>query len=502
MAQHQTKQRRISFIFYFHYCFRLFFCCLTSVAMAQGVHPGKSGQTERSDPAGSTEESHLRELGDTVALLPWSYRNGKEAAIQTARESCNHLLLETGFNVFLIKSPSGAMPPAMSGTSQRKNQEPVYAPLLNRGRAIIGQYATDKSGIPYVLPTPDQMLEIGAKLQTRYVLAGRAQWTSRNVWIGVSNRIKSVCTVDLLIMDMESKHLVLEAHDIIGDSTEKQNVFATVTSAIAMNPLPLLFPGSVTPQEQRAVIIATARALAPWLKTERVRAALIQADLSSTPAYSDVSSSVKFSAMLRRIHDLHVQMRITAQDEKLAAGMDSDVARLYAVHDVSLAYTEPSKLTLQAILPKGTIQTLVVTADTRRFDSSAQKTGMSQDIYESPNRHLSLMEFCGLITPGIFEYTRARFVKQEKLNGINTVIYDLSYWGVEDSYYRVWIDTAAGLIVKREWFDHNGQLRATYFYKSPTEIAPHIWIPSRVEVENGKHKQVATITLTNARINQ
>ena len=85
--------------------------------MAQAGNPESPVQAERGAFSESTKVSHLRELGDTVALLPWSYRNGKEAAIQSARESCNHLLLETGFNVFLIKSPSGAMPPAMSGTA-------------------------------------------------------------------------------------------------------------------------------------------------------------------------------------------------------------------------------------------------------------------------------------------------------------------------------------------------------------------------------------------------
>lgn len=495
MAHCITKHNLVQF-------FCLFLCCATCTVMAQAGNPESPVQAERGAFSESTKVSHLRELGDTVALLPWSYRNGKEAAIQSARESCNHLLLETGFNVFLIKSPSGAMPPAMSGTSQKKYQEPVYASLLNKGRAVLGNYPTDKSGAPFALPTTEQMIEIGTKLQTRYVLAGRAQWNSRNVWIGVSNRIKSVCTIDLLILDMENKRLVLEAHNIIGDSTEKQNVFATVTSAIALNPLPLLFPGSVTPQEQRAVVIATARAMAPWLKTERVRTGLMQADQSSTPAFSDVSSSVKFSTLLSRINDLHVQMHITAQDEKLAAGMDGDVAKLYALHDINLAYQEPNKLTLQAALPKGGIQTLVVTADTRRFDVSSQKTGVSQDIYDSPNRHLSLLQFCGILTPGIFEYSRARFVKQDKLNGVNVAVYDLSYWGGEESYYRVWLDTSTNLVVKREWFDHNSQLKATYFYKNPTEIASHIWIPTRIDVENANHKSIATLTLSNAKINQ
>src|SRR5689334_8564822 len=62
-----------------------------------------------SQPPIQTAQS--RELGDTVALLPWSYKNGKDPAVQSAREVCNQVLLETGFNVYLTKIPSGAIPP-------------------------------------------------------------------------------------------------------------------------------------------------------------------------------------------------------------------------------------------------------------------------------------------------------------------------------------------------------------------------------------------------------
>ncbi len=76
-------------------------------------------QTDRTEAGagGPDMSAPLRELGETVAIVPWNYKNSRDAAVQSAHEVCSQLLLGTGFNVFLIKSATGAMPPPMSGIS-------------------------------------------------------------------------------------------------------------------------------------------------------------------------------------------------------------------------------------------------------------------------------------------------------------------------------------------------------------------------------------------------
>ena len=274
---------------------------------------------------GNLPMAHLPELGTTVALLPWSYRNGNALALQSAREVCNQLLLETGFNVFLTKSPTGAMPPAMPGSNASKQPESPFTHLLDQGRALLGQETNNQSNAPFVLPTLDQMTTIGEKVGTRYVLAGRAQWSRRNVWVGIAYRAKAICTVDVQLLDMSTGRLVLDAKNVVGDSTENKSPFNTITSVIALNPLPLMIPGSVTPQQQRAVTVAIARAMEPWIKTERIKAALTQADESGAAAAAINGPVPKFSTLVAHLSDLQANMRVRVLDQQQVDAMNADL---------------------------------------------------------------------------------------------------------------------------------------------------------------------------------
>lgn len=451
-------------------------------------------------PRPSAEVSSLSELGDTVAILPWAYKNGKEAAFQSAREVCNQLLLETGMNVLLIKTQTGAMPPAMPG-NQRRTPSPIDQ-LLNSGRFMLGQEVGNGSSTPFVLPTLEQMTEVGEKLGTRYVLAGRAQWTSRYVWVGISNRVKSICTVDILILDRSSKQLVLSAKNVVGDSTENKSPFNTITSAISLNPLPLLMPGSLTPQEQHAVSVAVAKAMEPWLKTERIRVAIDQADQSGQSPDLRDRQTVKFSTLVSRINDLEMHLHVTMQNPKQIDAMDSGLAKLFALGDVSLQYKAPDRLRFSASSPKDGEETLLFDGNRREWIVPDRKTDHRQDLSTAPFRRLSLLDFSGLLPTGLFSIMRARFVRPETIAGVHTAVYDLTYWGVEDGPFdRVWIDAATRLVVRREHYEKGGKLKFITHYQQTKQVAGHFQLPDRIKIEDANHKRIASIQLTAAKVN-
>lgn len=484
-------------------------CALPGISWAtQGTRPGRSSKAEHSHvtvqpPKLATQTAHLSELGDTVALLPWSFKNGKDPAIQSAREICNQLLLETGFNVYLTKIPSGAIPPAMPGSSASRKPESPFTHLLNQGRALLGQEVGNGSDAPFVLPTLDEMTVIGEKVGTRYILAGRAQWRQHNVWIGVSNRVKAVCTVDIEILDRDTGKLVLDAKNVEGDSTENKSPFNSITSIISMNPLPLVIPGSVTPHQQRAVTVAIATALEPWIKTERIKAALAQADESSEASSANTGPMPKFSSLVSRLNDLQANMQVTVQNPKQVQALDGDLAKLATLQQITLEYKEPNRLRLSAVSSQEGPMALIVNEAQRIFMEPDRKILHKQNVSTNPNRRLSVLNFCGLLTPGLFDTLRARYVRQEQINGTNTVVYDLSYWGIEASpYHRVWIDPATHVILKRAMYDGGGKLKLIAYYEQPHQIAPNIWLPTRVEMRNADQQMFASFTLSAARINQ
>jgi outer membrane lipoprotein-sorting protein len=470
--------------------------------------PARQGADRNAPPAADRKpaeradfaaiEPHVRELGDTVALLPWSYRNGKDAALQSAREVCNQLLLETGFNVFLIKTATGAMPPAMP--SSGKHTVSPLAHLMDDTRQIAGRTIHGDPNAPYEMPTVEEMAAIGEKVQSRYVLAGRAEWSTRNVWVGIGNRAKSMCTVDLLILDRETRQLVLDARNIEGDSTENKNMFNAVTSVLSLNPLPLVLPGSVTPQEQRAVTVATAKALEPWLKKQRIRAALAQADLSAEEASPPAE---KFSTLVSPVTDLQATLHVEDANERQLASIDPDMARLLALRTVSLAYKEPNRLRLSADAPQHGELRLVLDDDTRRLSTGGRGKGAEQDLANAPTRHLSLLDFCGVLTPGLFETMRARYVRQEQTGDVQAVVYDLTYWRGDDiSYQRLWIDPATHMALKREMYDRSNKLKAVTLYRKPAKASSDIWLPSEVEIRNAQGSRICRYTLADARVDQ
>src|SRR5579871_3517349 len=98
----------------------LFVCCAPFCVLSPPVGAQARKQTPRRPPVSEARndtrpdaDTQTLELQDTVAILPWGYKNGKSVAMDSARAVCNQLLLDTGFNVFLVKSPTGAMPPLM-----------------------------------------------------------------------------------------------------------------------------------------------------------------------------------------------------------------------------------------------------------------------------------------------------------------------------------------------------------------------------------------------------
>ncbi len=455
----------------------------------------------RGDGGEGISSARLRELGDTVALLPWCYRSGKEAALQFARAECNQLLLETGFNVFLTKSPTGAMPPPMPGTGVRKTSA-QFEQLLRDGRALIGQTVTNQSDAPYTLPTVDQMIAIGDRLQTRYVLAGRAQWSTRNVWIGISNRVKSMCTVDVLVLDMSTRQLVLDARNVVADSTEQKNIYNTVTSVLSLNPLPLVLPGSVTPQEQTAVAVATARALEPWLKAQRILAALTQADESSELSEKPAPEE-KFTTLVRPIGALHATLKFSDVDEKQVASLNADFARILTWHELALSYTKPNRLTLTATTPAQVKVTLLASEEMQRYSAGDNDKVAVQDLSVAPDRRLTLLDLCGVLTPEMFNFMRARFVRRETVDHVDAVVYDLTFWrGAGGAYQRAWIDPGRRILVKRSTYDRSGKLKATSTYRKPAEVAPGVWLPTRVEVTNPAAKTILALEVADVRIDQ
>src|SRR5207248_2000177 len=119
--------------------------------------------------------------------------------------------------------------------------------------------------------------------------------------------------------------------------------------------------------------------------------------------------------------------KVSDLDEKQLGALDPDVAKLLQFRTVNLDYKEPNSLRLRGTTAKGEQAALVIDEDTRRYSSGERDKGAPQDISNNPSRRVALLDFCGLITTGLLDTMRARYVMEDTMGPTHTAVYDLSY---------------------------------------------------------------------------
>ena len=115
--------------------------------------------------------------------------------------------------------------------------------------------------------TRSEIVRFGNAMKARYVVASVFDFHSRSIWVNMGPKTVSTATVGITIMDTKYKKIVYRKKNIKGRSDEKTNTLKIVADVL-ISPLVTVVSGSPkTPQEQRAVQIAVAKALKGWVKS-------------------------------------------------------------------------------------------------------------------------------------------------------------------------------------------------------------------------------------------
>lgn len=191
---------------------------------------------------------------DTVAIMPWVFDKGTLAAQKTADTYIRDVFTKS---LFFREDSYSIVPEDRVVTTWTQGLGCSLAePRKN-------------------LPTAKQLLKLGKKLGVDWVVSGRAVWHTRSIWIGLGPKTKSDCAVDMVIVDVKNSELSLDARNVIGDSTAKEDPL-TAGLSVALGlvhvegqyltlPITAVSGGPKTPREQSAVQIAIAKAIQPWL---------------------------------------------------------------------------------------------------------------------------------------------------------------------------------------------------------------------------------------------
>lgn len=176
-------------------------------------------------------------LKKSVATYPWIMNDGTPTAVETAYKALSEIASKNGYD---------ALP-------------------LDTAKA-----AYTASGIPHLSavggPTTAQLVKFGKKAGVNYVVYGVVTWRTRSIWVGAGPKTIASCNVDASVIDVDTGKVTYSKKGVTGRSDEKEDA-VKLAGAVLITPLiTAVSGGPKTPQQQRAVQIALARAFVDWNK--------------------------------------------------------------------------------------------------------------------------------------------------------------------------------------------------------------------------------------------
>jgi hypothetical protein len=200
----------------------------------------------QTSPQGATQVS--ASSGRRVAILPWCLKEGTDTAMETARDVTHKLFEGVNYEVIPEVRAKGVW------------EDELGYPKLKLSAGSDDAYPD--------LPTAQQLLALGQKMGVDVVCAGRAKWHTKSVWVSLGPKTKADCTVDVMIVDVAKQEVVLDAKNIVSDSTKKEQALETFGSLFLAPGITMFSGGPKTPHQKHAAANAIALALAPWLETQ------------------------------------------------------------------------------------------------------------------------------------------------------------------------------------------------------------------------------------------
>jgi hypothetical protein len=200
-----------------------------------------------------------------------------------------------------------------------------------------------------------------------------------------------------------------------------------------------------------------------------------------------------------RLQVLRATIRQQTANQRELEKINKDFANSYRIKQMTARYKEPTKMRLES---KVGVVNVVYIINGNRKHVSAGPIKNTDDISNAPGKRQTLMDF-GILTSGFMKLVHARFLRYDMVGGVRSPVFELTWANSDDtSKHHVWMDGKTRTIVKRQWYNQQGKLMATFYYKNPVEAAPGVWVPTRVEVYNAEGKLGGVTTYVDLYVNE
>jgi outer membrane lipoprotein-sorting protein len=193
--------------------------------------------------------------------------------------------------------------------------------------------------------------------------------------------------------------------------------------------------------------------------------------------------------------DLRATVTTLKADPAELEKINRDFATLYRLRKLTLSIKAPDCFRFE-----NEVGLYLVNGSARYYRVPVLRLKKREDLGNQPGKRPSLLDL-GLITPDVLARIDARYVRSEPADGTPTDVFDVTLKHEESIRYRMWIDPKTRLILRREWRDGAGKLRAVFLCGDPKEVARGIWMPTRIEVRNADGAVAGVLSYSDLSVN-
>lgn len=222
--------------------------------------------------------------------------------------------------------------------------------------------------------------------------------------------------------------------------------------------------------------------------------------VGSTAAGAGVDHDIR-AYTADKLDDFTATVSVVKADQRELGKISRDFGFLYKFREVTVRYKEPNKMRIEGAI-EGTKGTFIVNGSVQIVQVAKLRLNDRRDFGKSPGKRKSLMDN-GMISPYYLTYANAAFMREGTVDGVPVGVFTMTYKDrVEDSsHHVVYIDPKTKIVRRRDSYSQLGQLQAIYYFRDIREVAPGVFFPTRIEVENTDHVIAGVTAYRNVKVN-
>jgi len=235
---------------------------------------------------------------------------------------------------------------------------------------------------------------------------------------------------------------------------------------------------------------------------KRIAPALAAALCMSATGAAAAAVPTNISAYVcQKLDDFTATGVVVKSNQRELEKVSKDFGFLYRFSKVLMRYKEPNKVRIEGSV-EGTKGVYILNGSIQIVSVPKIRLSTRRDFGKSPGKRKSLVDM-GLISDYYLTYANFRFVREGTVDGTPVAVFDITYKDRDEdtSHHLVYIDPKTKVIRKRDSYRQDGTLQAVYYYRDVEQVAPGIWFPTRIEVQNTDRKIAGTTRYENIKVN-